>query len=219
VDKAGEQARTKAERALGAPLPATETEGAPAGRLASYEFRLLASRTAAVMTYGRWGGWSGCKDDVTKYEDRPAIMKALDLTEKAAAGLAGKVPPPTAKEISELQEELDEYSRLLDRAIGMFKRAAAVACRIEAWYEVDPDHPDAQALVVEWCGNLKGLTQKMLEVRDTANGEALKAAIAIPGNDLTDVEDILKKEREFTNLLKTVITEQNRLKGMGCSCE
>jgi hypothetical protein len=221
VSKTVKLARTKAEKAVAAPLPATEKEmaTAPAGWLATYEFRLLGSRTTAMSVYDASGGWSNCKDDVSQYADRSGIMKALGITEGEAVTLAGQVPMPNSQEIADAQKQLDDATAVLDRAIGMFTRAAAVARDLETWYKIDPDHPKAKTEQQEWCGNQGALVQEMHEVHVTASDPRLGDAMNTPDVDQESVRGIVSKEHTIADLLKTLISEQNQLKGMGCTCQ
>lgn len=152
---------------------------------------------------------------VDQAEDRPRLMKALGLDEAAAARLVEKLPDPIAR------EALDQWAALVDTSTGMFKRAVAVAKKLELWYEINPDNPDAQALQAEWCGNQEALNQKIHELATfwKVRGTTLEAALSRPGLDTEESLLALRDPmKEMAGLVTALMSERRRLEGMGCSC-
>jgi hypothetical protein len=79
-------------------------------------------------------------------------MKALGVDEAATSLLVLK-QRAAPEAVGKTKEVVEKFAALVDTYNGMLKRAVAVAKKLETWYEVDADHPDAQALQAEWCGN------------------------------------------------------------------
>jgi hypothetical protein len=161
---------------------------------------------------------SPCTDDAGQYEERPRIMKALDLDEPAIARLLLK-QQAAPEAILDSEEAVGQFLALVDTSNGMFKRAVAAAKKLETWYEINPDNPDAEALQAEWCGNQKALDQKIRELGNFwgERGTTLEDALHHSGLDVDSILALGDAMKEGTGLLDAPKSERRRLEGMGCN--
>jgi hypothetical protein len=101
----------------------------------------------------------------------------------------------------------------LDRAIGVGKMNVATLEKLVIWYQVDRDHPDAQQLQAEWCGNRTLVSETSAQaVSRPSDVPAVQAASAEHLQELTD------KTHEYTRLMEKATTLLRQLRGMGFSC-
>jgi thiol-disulfide isomerase/thioredoxin len=204
MDKAEKQARLEPDRAL-------------MKNLYGYSTHLALARIADLTPHAD-ADQDTCRRRqkmADEAEDRPRLMKALGLDEAAAARLVEKLPHPNAR------EALDQWAALVDTSNGMFKRAVAVAKKLETWYEINPDNPDAQALEDEWCGNQEALNQKIHELAAfwDEHGTTLEAALSHSGMDVDSILALGDAMKEGTGLITALRSERRRLEGMGCICK
>ncbi len=125
--------------------------------------------------------------------------------------------------VEQLEEPtVENLNKLLDLAIGFNRRELAVLQKLQTWYEVDPDHPDAVALKKELCANLNtDLSERYLAVRgiqpkDDARNQKANEAIDKLGQDARAEFD--EKQDRHTDLIKKTTSAMRELTGMGFSC-
>ena len=93
---------------------------------------------------------------------------------------------------------LEEVNARLDRALGLGRMEVATMQKLVTWYQVDRDHPDAQQLQQEWCGNRRVVREAEVQVifDKTAFLAAQKSASP---EDLQETDD---KVVELTGLTR-----------------
>lgn len=167
----------------------------------------------------------GCTEMLFISAETGEIVKRIDL-ESASSRVAAnekESSKPADSPVEQLEDPtVENLNKLLDLDIGFNRRELAVLQKLQTWYEVDPDHPDAVALRKELCANLNtDLSERYLAVRgiqpkDDARNQKANEAINKLGQDARAEFD--EKQDRHTDLIKKTTSAMRELTGMGFSC-
>jgi hypothetical protein len=109
---------------------------------------------------------------------------------------------------------VDELNARLDRAIGLGRMEVATMQKLVTWYEVNRDHPDAQQLQRELCGNRRVVREAEAQVNFDKT-DFLAAQKSASPEDAQEIDD---KVVEVTGLIRKTTTLLRQLAAMGCVC-
>lgn len=111
----------------------------------------------------------------------------------------------------------EQISELLNKTIGFHRRQLAVIQKLQRWYEVNSDNPDAVELRTEYCANQgNDLSDRLTALIGKTDAERSKAADAVAKSGLHDeITGKFARDRELIHSIKNSFEE---LQGMGFSC-